>query len=99
MKLFPFSPSRRLAAGLAIVAVALAASSCTKNPPGPTIVETEPIAPEAVNATAKAYTDYRTLVWSDEFNGSSLDPKKWVPEVKDVWYNNRSEERRVGKEC
>ena len=85
MTLFPFYPTRFAAV---LVGVALAASSCTKNPPGPTIVETAPVTPEAVNATSKDYTDYRTLVWSDEFNGSSLDPQKWAPEVKDVWYNN-----------
>jgi beta-glucanase (GH16 family) len=27
-------------------------------------------------------------VWSDEFDGTSLNSQKWVPEIKDVWYNN-----------
>ena len=85
MTLIPFS-GPRLALG--IVAASLAISSCTQNPPGPTIVEAEPVVPEAVNASIMPYTTYRTLVWSDEFNDASLNPKKWAPEVKDVWYNN-----------
>ena len=92
MMLFPFSSSRRLATGstalVAALAAALAAGGCTKNPPVPTPVETAPVVPEAVNAAEKAYSNYRTLVWSDEFDGPSLNAQKWMPEVKDVWYNN-----------
>ena len=85
MTLFPFS-SPRLALGLA--ALALAASGCTQNPPGPTITATAAVVPEAVNATAMPYSSYRTLAWSDEFEGASLNTQKWAPEIKDVWYNN-----------
>ena len=87
MTLFPFSPTR-LAPALAAVAVALAASSCTQNPPGPTIVATAPVAAEPTNASIMPYSSYRTLAWSDEFDGAALNAQKWTPEIKDVWYNN-----------
>jgi beta-glucanase (GH16 family) len=87
MTLFPFSPTR-FAPALAAVAVALVASSCTQNPPGPTITEAAAVTAEPVNAAIMPYSSYRTLVWSDEFDGTSLNSQKWVPEIKDVWYNN-----------
>ena len=68
--------------------VALAASGCTKNPPIPAAVATEPVAAEPLNATPRPYADYSVLAWSDEFNGATLDGRNWKPEVKDVWYNN-----------
>ena len=85
--LFPFS-APRLALGLRLAAVALAAAGCTQNPPGPTIVEAAPVVSEALNATIMPYSSYRTLVWNEEFDGTSLNLQKWLPEVKDVWYNN-----------
>ena len=80
--------STRLLPTLAAAALALAAGSCTQNPPGPTIVETAPVTPEPLNAAIKPYASYRTLAWSDEFDGAMLDPQKWAPEIRDVWYNN-----------
>ncbi|GAB3854073.1 glycoside hydrolase family 16 protein [Hymenobacter terrigena] len=87
MTLLSFS-STRIAPALAAVAVALAASSCTQNPPGPTITEAAAVAAEPVNATIMPYSSYRTLVWRDEFDGAALNSQKWAPEIKDVWYNN-----------
>ena len=87
MMLSQFSTPRLLPA-LAAAALALAVGSCTQNPPGPTIVETAPVTPEPLNAVIKSYDSYRTLVWNDEFDGAALNPQKWAPEIRDVWYNN-----------
>ena len=89
MTLSPVFRTPRLVVGtLALALAALAPGGCTQNPPGPTVVETAATVPEALNATLKPYASYSTLVWNDEFDGSSLNARNWVPEVKDVWYNN-----------
>jgi beta-glucanase (GH16 family) len=76
---------RNLSAGIVLL---LSAGGCTQEPPGPTISDDAKAGNATVNATPKAFTDYTELVWSDEFDTSSLDQNKWVYEVKDVWFNN-----------
>jgi beta-glucanase (GH16 family) len=66
----------------------LSTGSCTQEPPGPVISNDAKTSNATANATPKAFADYTELVWSDEFNGSSLDQNNWVYEVKDVWFNN-----------
>ncbi len=90
---YSFNPSllRNLSAGLAL---ALSAGGCTQDPPGPVITPTPttttPTA-TAVNSESRDFAQYTELVWSEEFNDTSLDATKWTPEVKDVWYNNELE--------
>lgn len=79
---------RQLSAGLLL---ALVAAGCTQDPPGPVITATGATASTSTNSDAHAYADYTELVWSDEFNDTSLDATKWTPEVKDVWFNNELE--------
>jgi beta-glucanase (GH16 family) len=76
---------RNLSAGVVLM---LSTGSCTQEPPGPVISDDAKTSNATVNATPKAFADYTELVWSDEFNGSSLDQNNWVYEVKDVWFNN-----------
>jgi beta-glucanase (GH16 family) len=76
---------RSLAASAGLLACT---SGCTQDPPGPTITTTPPATSSAVNADPRDFAQYTELVWSDEFNDTSLDAAKWTPEVKDVWYNN-----------
>jgi beta-glucanase (GH16 family) len=83
-----YSPLNML--GTAAVLLALA-GGCTQNPPGPTITEQTTVKPEAANSDEKAFADYTELAWEEDFNGTSLDPKKWVPEIKDTWYNNEKQ--------
>ena len=85
-----------------VLLLALAASGCTKDPPIPDgsslapATETPPNVPgipnapnpNVLNAATRPFADYSLLAWSDEFDGSALDGRKWRPEVKDVWYNN-----------
>jgi beta-glucanase (GH16 family) len=82
-----FNPAllRNLSAGLVLM---LSTGGCTQEPPGPVISDDAKTSNATVNATPKAFADYTELVWSDEFNGSSLDQNNWVYEVKDVWFNN-----------
>jgi beta-glucanase (GH16 family) len=79
---------RSLAAGAGLLAFT---AGCTQNPPGPVITTTPPVTNSAVNADPRDFAQYTNLVWSDEFNDTSLDAAKWTPEVKDVWYNNELE--------
>ncbi|MCB2406513.1 glycoside hydrolase family 16 protein [Hymenobacter lucidus] len=70
--------------------LALSLLSCTetktKNVPGPV---NPPITDPAVNEQPKNYDQYTTLVWSDEFDGGSLDQNKWVYELGGGgWGNN-----------
>jgi beta-glucanase (GH16 family) len=76
---------RSLAAGAGLLAFT---AGCTQNPPGPVITTTPPVTNSAVNADPRDFAQYTELMWSDEFNDTSLDAAKWTPEVKDVWYNN-----------
>lgn len=73
------------------LALGLLASGCTQNPPGPTIVEQPPVVVEPANSAERPFADYSKLVWQDEFDGASLDPQKWTPEIKDTWYNNEKQ--------
>lgn len=41
---------------------------------------------------AGSHADRGTLVWSDEFNGNHLDPKKWVAVTNDSGYGNNEQE-------
>ena len=84
---FLFNPTllRNLSAGIILT---LSAGSCTKEPPGPVISDAGGTSSGVVNADPKPFASYTELVWSDEFDGSSLDLNKWVYEVKDVWFNN-----------
>jgi beta-glucanase (GH16 family) len=76
---------RSLAAGAGWLAFT---AGCTQDPPGPVITTTPPVTNSAVNADPRDFAQYTELMWSDEFNDTSLDAAKWTPEVKDVWYNN-----------
>ncbi|RZK30056.1 MAG: glycoside hydrolase family 16 protein, partial [Hymenobacter sp.] len=76
---------RNLTVGLAL---GFSAGGCTKEPPGPVITDTGSTSSTVVNADPKTFASYTELVWSDEFDASSLDLNKWVYEVKDVWFNN-----------
>ena len=52
------------------------------------------LSPLAPRLTAEAATSNSTLVWSDEFNGSSLDSSKWTCEIGNGsggWGNNELE--------
>ena len=84
---FLFNPSllRNLTVGLAL---GFSAGSCTKEPPGPVVSDTGSASSATTNADPKPFASYTELVWSDEFDTSSLDLNKWVYEVKDVWFNN-----------
>ena len=81
---------RNLAAGLTLM---LAASGCSKSPPGPTITQptTGGGTGASVNATGRDFAAYDQLVWADEFDGTSLDATKWQYEVNDQWFNNEQE--------
>jgi beta-glucanase (GH16 family) len=82
-------PFRGLVASAGLLAVT---TGCTQNPPGPVITPPTPTtSTAAVNADLRDFAQYTELVWSDEFNDTSLDASKWAPEVKDVWYNNELE--------
>lgn len=61
-----------LSLGLSLALSTLAA--CTSDSPKPVL---PPPAPPAVNAEARDYAAYTKLVWSDEFDGSTLDLAKW----------------------
>jgi beta-glucanase (GH16 family) len=76
---------RNLSASLVLM---LSTGGCTQEPPGPVISDDTKTSNATTNATPKAFADYTELVWSDEFDTSSLDQNKWVYEVKDVWFNN-----------
>jgi beta-glucanase (GH16 family) len=84
---FLFNPTllRNLSAGIVL---ALSTGSCTQEPPGPVISDDAKTSNATANAAPKTFADYTELVWSDDFDGSSLDLNKWVYEVKDVWFNN-----------
>ena len=71
--------------------------SCTeteKNVPSPSAPTTTPVTPPVTPPTSSSneevrdFDTYTELVWSDEFDGTALDAGKWVPEVRDKWYNN-----------
>ncbi|RZL08138.1 MAG: glycoside hydrolase family 16 protein [Hymenobacter sp.] len=86
--LFNSTLLRNLTVGLAL---GFSASGCTKEPPGPVISDTGTgtgTTSSATNADPKAFNAYTELVWSDDFDTSSLDLSKWAYEVKDVWFNN-----------
>ena len=90
---FLFNPTllRNLALGTAL---AFSAGGCTKDPPGPVVSDastTGGTTSSSTNADPKAFSTYTELMWSDDFDGSSLDLNKWVYEVKDVWFNNELE--------
>ena len=82
---FPLNAWRAAGSGLLL---ALAAGGCTQNPPVPEPISVAASAPELPNTADRTFTSYRTLAWSDEFDGAALDATKWTPQVKDVWYNN-----------
>ncbi len=65
----------RLGAGLLL---GLGLAACTDKPSTPPVTP-PPVVPvvPVVNEEAKNYADYSNLVWSDEFDGSSLDQSKW----------------------
>ena len=67
--------SRRLGAGL-LLALGLAACTEKASTAPATKPPITPVTP-VVNEEAKNYADYTNLVWSDEFDGSSLDQTKW----------------------
>ncbi|RYY08067.1 MAG: hypothetical protein EOO36_24115, partial [Cytophagaceae bacterium] len=88
---FLFNPTllRNLTLGAAL---AFSAGGCTQEPPGPAVADSGTTgggtSSAATNADPKAFSAYTELMWSDEFDGSSLDLSKWGYEVKDVWFNN-----------
>jgi len=90
MTLFPFQlPFTKVCCtGAALLALA---TGCTQEPPRPAIVAQEVVIPEEVNSAERGFDDYTKLVWEDDFNGNSLDNTKWVPEIKDTWYNNEKQ--------
>ena len=104
MRYFPdcTAPALKAAVLAPALLLALAVGGCTQDPPGPNfdnaaaVVETPPNVPgipnapdpNVLNAATRPFADYSLLAWSDEFDGNALDPRKWRPEVKDVWYNN-----------
>ncbi|OGX84571.1 hypothetical protein BEN47_16010 [Hymenobacter lapidarius] len=77
----------RLGAGLLLALGVVACTEKATTPPT-TAPPTTPVAP-VVNEEAKNYADYTNLVWSDEFNGSSLDQTKWGYDLGgNGWGNN-----------
>ncbi|TGE27654.1 glycoside hydrolase family 16 protein [Hymenobacter metallicola] len=73
----------------ASIVLALSLLACTetktKNVPGPVTPPSNPV----VNEEPRDYGQYTTLVWSDEFDGGSLDQSKWVYELGGGgWGNN-----------
>ena len=67
--------AHRLGAGLLL---ALGLAACTEKASTPPKL-TPPVTPvtPVLNEDARAYADYNTLVWSDEFNGNVLDGTAW----------------------
>ena len=93
MKSFPQYSApifRRSWAGASLL-LALSLSACTEKKSAP---DPQPpvVTSAAVNADPRAYADYTDLVWSDEFDGSALDPAKWDYETGGGgWGNNELE--------
>jgi len=88
--MFTFSLLWRGLASLSLLlTLLLTATGCTQEPPGPIIsADRGSSGSTAVNADARPLAAYDQLVWSDEFDASSLDLTKWSYEVRDVWFNN-----------
>ncbi|WP_035557406.1 family 16 glycosylhydrolase [Hymenobacter sp. IS2118] len=73
--------------------LALGLTACTEKPSTPPVTP-PPVVPvvPVVNEGAKDYADYNTLVWSDEFDGSSLDQSKWGYDLGGGgWGNNEKQ--------
>ena len=73
-------------AGIVLMLV-ISAASCSKKAvaPGPVVTPTNPI------VTTPTDTTTYSLVWSDEFNGTSVDPANWTFETGSLGVNNEKE--------
>ena len=77
----------RIGLGLLLTLGALGCTEKLSAPP--TSLPPPTPAPPVVNEEAKAYADYTTLIWSDDFNGSALDQTKWGYDLGGSgWGNN-----------
>lgn len=87
MKKSFFPVSRNLWAGASLL-LALTTQACTEEKAKPGPAAPRPPVTET-NAEARDYAAYSTLMWSDEFDGGSLDESKWVRERgAGGWGNN-----------
>src|SRR5271165_2832784 len=80
-------PLIKLLTGTSIVLVlAILAASCKKSPVNTNTGYIPPVTPPVDTTKAVNYT----LLWSDEFNGTSVDTSKWIFETGSR-YNNEKE--------
>lgn len=76
---------------LLVLISALTITSCKKNTASETAASSNPVL-EGKTTAAAATTAFSTLVWSDEFNGTSVDTKNWTFETGGGgWGNNEKE--------
>ncbi|MBF9222924.1 glycoside hydrolase family 16 protein [Hymenobacter ruricola] len=70
--------------------LALSLGGCTKESPK-VLPPADPVVPVA-NEEQRDYSQYTDLVWSDEFDGATLDPAKWTYDLGGGgWGNNELE--------
>lgn len=66
----------------------LALAACTAHKPAPSPLPPAP-PPADANAEARDYRQYTELVWSDEFDGTAVDPAKWGYDLGGSGWGNR----------